>query len=356
VLESEEQATSVMNAMAEPAFLQCGIDYQAADAGTNCCDGEKSLPEPLGFVQPSAPPFETVGDQLNFYTWATSWVDQNGVEHGQDDRLIGAFVRVGRAIVYVEGLVESSDTEPIVTPESFRQILENVVARAEAVLSGVEYEPPATTTLQPLSDAEVASSMMLTGDEYGPDWVVVPNMEPGVSINSAVAAEIPECVSFVDPVFRAVEQGSSTYRSFYHAEPQALFTQYVVVLRDAATARSVYELVNSPEFAACVTGHGTAVAAGASPSAFPSPVDKPISEPPFEPVGDALSYRTFEEIVRGPRTDLDAVMLVGRTITFMGTVVNGEGGATLNTADQFRLALERVVERANAVLAGTPVR
>jgi len=86
VLTSEEQAASIMNAMAEPAFLQCGIDYRAADAGSYCCDGEKTLPEPLGFVEPSAPPFDAVGDQLNFYTWATPWLDANGVEHGHDDR------------------------------------------------------------------------------------------------------------------------------------------------------------------------------------------------------------------------------------------------------------------------------
>ena len=124
----------------------------------------------------------------------------------------------------------------------------------------------------------------------------------------------------------------------------------------------MYELVNSAEFAACVTGYGTAVSAGASPSAFPSPVDKPISDPPFAPVGDALTFRTFPEtwydgngVAHGPQTDVDAVLLVGRTVTFIGTVTDGEGGAVLNTDDQFRLALERVVERANAALAGTPI-
>jgi hypothetical protein len=185
--------------------------------------------------------------------------------------------------------------------------------------------------------------------------VVVPNAGPGASISSAVAAEIPACAPFVDSVFSAAERGSNAYRSFYHPEPQALFTQYVAVLPDAATARSVYELVNSAELAACVTGYGTAVAAGASPSAFPSPVDKPISDPPFAPVGDAVTYRTFIENFHGPQTDVDAVMLVDRTITFIGTVTDGEGGAVLNTVDQFQAALQRIVERTTAALAGNPI-
>ena len=125
----------------------------------------------------------------------------------------------------------------------------------------------------------------------------------------------------------------------------------------------MYELVNSAEFAACVTGYGTAVSAGASPSAFPSPVDKPISDPPFAPLGDALTFRTFPEtwydgngVAHGPQTDVDAVLLVGRTVTFIGTVTDGEGGSGVEHGRrEFRLALERVVERANAALAGTPI-
>ena len=92
------------------------------------------------------------------------------------------------------------------------------------------------------------------------------------------------------------------------------------------------------------------------------PVNKPISDPPFAPVGDALTFRTFPEtwydgngVAHGPQTDVDAVIFVGRTITFIGTVTDGEGGSVLNTDDQFRSALERVVERANAALAGTPI-
>jgi len=44
-----------------------------------------------------------------------------------------------------------------------------------------------------------------------------------------------------------------------------------------------------------------------------------------------------------------------RTITFIGTVTDGEGGAVLNTADQFQAALQRIVERASAALAGDTI-
>jgi hypothetical protein len=356
VLESEEQAASVMNAMAEPHFLQCGIDYAAADAGTNCCNGQKSIPQPLGFASPSAPPFDGIGDQLNYYEWSAPSVDESGVELGQDDPLVGAFVRVGRALVYVEGVLASSDLAPTVTPEGFRGILENVVARATTVVSGREYEPPSV-------DREIAESMLLSGEEYGPDWTRVPNGWILPTMDSTIAGGIPECAPFWDSVFRAAERGANAFRTFWHrAQPEAFSTQYVAVLPDAAVARSVYERVNSAGFAVCASAYGTVLSGGQSPSSFPSPVDQPITDPPFEPVGDAMTYRTFphtwhtaDGIEVGPQTDLDAVMLVGRTITFIGTTTDAEGGATLNTVDQFRSALERVVERADAALAGNPI-
>ena len=212
-------------------------------------------------------------------------------------------------------------------------------------------------------DTEIAEAMLLSGREYAPDWVAVPNGGLLHSTNSVIAGEIPECAPFVDSVFGVAERGANALRTFWHNhQPEAFTTQYVLVLPDSATARAVYELVNSVPFADCVSAYGTVLDGGQAPSSFPSPVDQPIADPPFTPVGDALTYRTFPETWHGsdgkpvgPQTDVDAVMLVGRTITFIGTVTEGEGGAVLNTTDQFRSALERIVERTNAALVGTPI-
>jgi hypothetical protein len=216
-----------------------------------------------------------------------------------------------------------------------------------------------TTTVPRLSDAETAQAMLLSGDEYGPDWVGVPNGWILPSMDSTIAGRIVECAPFVDTVFGAAERGASAFRTFWHfAQPEAFSTQYVAVLPDASVARLVYEQVNSPGFASCVTAYGTVLSGGQSPGSFPSPVDQPITDPPFDPIGDLLTYRTFSHtwhtadgIEMGPQTDIDAVMLVGRTITFIGTVTEGEGGVVLNTTDQFQTALEHIVERTNAALA-----
>jgi len=163
-------------------------------------------------------------------------------------------------------------------------------------------------------------------------------------------------------VFGAFERATSAFRTFYYAQPEAFFTQYVAVFPDADAARTVYVLVNSPEFAPCIAAYGTVLDGGQAPAEFPSPVDQPIADPPFAPVGDALTHRTFPETwrdplgtVNGPYTAVDAVMLVGRTITFIGTATDGEGGVVLDTTDQFRTALEHVVKRANAALSGNPI-
>ena len=49
----------------------------------------------------------------------------------------------------------------------------------------------------------------------------------------------------------------------------------------------------------------------------------------------------------------EVARVLGRSVH--ATETEGEGGATLNTTDQFRSALERVVERTNAALAGDPI-
>jgi hypothetical protein len=224
---------------------------------------------------------------------------------------------------------------------------------------------PVTTTTDAaplLSDAAIADAVLLGGDEYSPGWVGIPNGSLWPAIDSTIAGDIPECAPFVDSVFVALEAGASTFRTFFHfGQPEAGFTQYVAVLPDAADARAVYELVNSAEFAPCVSAYGSLLDGGQSPSAFPSPVDESISDPPFAPVGDELTYRTFTaswhdlEGTHGPRTYVDAVMLVDRTITFVGTATDAEGGATLSTVDQFHSALERIAERATAALAGSPI-
>jgi len=354
VLESEEQATSVMNAMAEPAFLQCGIDYRAADAGTYCCDGEKTLPEPLGFAQPSTPPFETLGDQLNFYDWETPWLDENGVEHGQDDRLIGAFVRVGRAIVYVEGLVESSDTEPIVTPESFRQILENVVARADAVLSGIEYVPPTTTTLPPPPDIAAAQSMLLPTNDYAPGWIAVSQAVP-VDLDPQVASGISECETFMASVFDPVAAAPHNVRVWRHVAPlSSLFGQYVVVLPDVEVARTLFATLNDSEFGPCATTYD---ASRSGTEAFlPSFFDQPSVESPGGPVGDELMYRQYPYTWTDgtgqvhAETVLDAAIRVDRALIFIRTL-NVIDGAEVVSADEFHDMLIRVVERAHTALA-----
>ena len=61
--------------------------------------------------------------------------------HDPEDRLVGAFVRVGRAVVYVEGVLEASDGGRTVTNDEFHTILLNVVARSEAVLAGEPFVP-----------------------------------------------------------------------------------------------------------------------------------------------------------------------------------------------------------------------
>ncbi|HEX6657040.1 MAG TPA: hypothetical protein VF065_03090 [Ilumatobacter sp.] len=214
------------------------------------------------------------------------------------------------------------------------------------------------TTVSSSGDSEIAGSLLLSGEEYGSDWVVVPNGAVYPTTSSAIASGLPACAAFVDSVFGALERGASDFHTFFYAEPEALMTQYVAVLPDAEAAQAVYELINSAGFAPCVSAYGSVLDGGQAPSVFPSPVDQPIADPPFEPIGDALTFRTFPASwydvmggAHGPRTYVDAVILVGRTITFVGTATEAEGGAIPNTIEQFGAALQRVVERAGAALA-----
>ncbi len=232
--------------------------------------------------------------------------------------------------------------------------------------------PVATTTTNPvvsttaapavprLTDAEIAHAVLLDASEYGPDWIVLDmDMgEYGVGIDPAAAAGARFCEPFLDTVFEPLGRGAGESRWFYHAAP-TFSSQYVAVLEDATTAQSVFDAINSTDFSYCVTSYGVHGASGAvSELDFPSPVQKPIAEPPFAPLGDALAYRTYREtwydeqgVDHGPRTVVDAVLLVDRTITFMGTMIDGEDGTTVSSDEQFAAALQHVVDRAREATA-----
>jgi len=299
------------------------------------------------------PPDGAVGDDIVFRRYPFTGTDELGQVYEEID--LDASIRVGRALIFI-GTVNSSNSEEVVSEDEFHDVLGRVVERAASALN-IPVPESSTASAPPPTNGQIASAALLNADEYAPDWTIVSNRALGASMHSGVAASKPECAPFLDSVFAATEQGSSLSRAFFHAAPKALFTQFTAVYPDVATAGSVYAIINSSEFAPCATAYN----AGQTASVFPSPVDQPISDSPFGTIGDELTYRTFSETwhdsdgAHGPQTDLDAVMLVGPTITFIGTVTDGEGGAVLNTVDQFASALQRVVERTNAALAGQSV-
>lgn len=220
-----------------------------------------------------------------------------------------------------------------------------------------------TTTVSPVRlDRQMASSILLTVDEYAPGWQVVPtaSVDPSSGFDPDVASGLPECAPFVENVFGVVDDAGRNDLNFYHPPPsEAAFGQFVIVLPDVATARAVFDIVNTHAFGDCSRAYATKLGSGGQwlPIAF----ERPVSPAPFEPVGDDLVYRTYDfswvddgGITHGPETAHEAAMRIGRTITFIGILKVGEDGVPIADDAQFRQILLNIQARTDAALAGTP--
>ena len=209
---------------------------------------------------------------------------------------------------------------------------------------------PATSlpTGPPLTDEQLVAAIMLDPAELGLSrvepvrgWEVIDTRDPHHFDLDRYSAR-PECSAF-DEVFEPLESSTHADRTF-GLVPSQPADQIVAVFPDEATASAVFDGWLDPAFAPCLELYSYQWA-----FRFGAP-----TEPPFSVSADDFAYYTFEQ--PGGQINAGGVVRVGRTLTFVDASITWyEPARPLMSEQEFGQIIDRVVARAEAALAGTPL-
>jgi hypothetical protein len=338
VFAENAQAETAFAALSDPEFAGCARAVAAASVETVLPTGlvEGRLADlPIASIDTAA---------LRSLTWTA----QDGSSY------VAALVRHGRMIGYVDAPGPTNGA-PADLP----------VAEFEAILASVVEE----YTLGEI-DLGAVESVLLPADEYGVGWAATPvTTNLGSEFVPAYARAIPECAAFVASVFETIYELPHAMSLYYRPYPEAAIGQYVVLFPDDASAASMMNTLHSAAFAPCATAYQRYVLGSNCCDGgplLPAPFDQPAARPPAV-IGDQLVYRRYEaswigqnDEVHGPELLLDASLRVGRVISFVGTLGEGDGtgdggrDVVVTTDQQFADTLSNIERRARAALAGTP--
>jgi hypothetical protein len=231
-----------------------------------------------------------------------------------------------------------------------------------------------TTTVVPTTetpagdDAERATSILLEESEYADGWFdlssgVVVSPTRAVQLDAAVAEEVPSCRAYIDVVFEGPRRPAGVaYRWFFHPSPRSMMLQYVVVLPDEAAAIRMFEATEEPAFSACLSDYLATIpntdCCDVDVVESPLRVDGKVEAPPLTIAGDQASVRSYvsswtdeQGVSHGPEHWVSATIRVGRSITVIEALVEGEGAIPLVGLDDFEQIAARAAAKAERVLA-----
>jgi hypothetical protein len=208
----------------------------------------------------------------------------------------------------------------------------------------------ATSGPTPLTDEQLIDAIRLDTADLGLsedtwvepfDYEVIDTDDPNMFDLDRYSAR-PECSAF-DQVFEPLASSPHGDRLFGHP-PNQPAGQIVAVLPDAATAAAVFDGWTDPAFAPCLELYSYQWV-----FRFGAP-----SEPPFAVSADDFAYYTVEQPTG--QINAGALVRVGRTLTFVDASITWfEPARPLMSEEAFGRIIDRVVTRATAALAGSPL-
>lgn len=234
-----------------------------------------------------------------------------------------------------------------------------------ATTSTVVSSTTSTVPVAELTDEDLARAMVLTAAEYAPGWGSIGQNGNPVRLDGAKAATLAECAGFVDVMFEGPRRPATVlWDTMTYGVPIAEAVQYIVVFPDEAAAIAMFEGANDPRFISeCMPAYmGPEVPCCEVVEFAPGMVGFVHEEGLFEHVGDQSKFRDLDFYWTnadgrrvGPETALHALIRVGRSVIGIEMVSVADGGVVIATREDFQNAVNNVVVRAEAALAGTPL-
>ncbi len=226
----------------------------------------------------------------------------------------------------------------------------------------------ATTTsvsVNPFSDAEIATKVLLDADEYGAGWQLFDFKK--IALDATAAAEIPGCATFIDTVFESDARPAVTAGRWFHAPPgrKAAMSQYVVVFPTDAAAEAMFAATVDPAFRSdCFVPYAKATG---SPDGFCCDPTVPFPGAFWgEPVESTKTLGSSDIQFRhageywtdaagtnhGVEQFDEATVRVGRVISVIEAIKVDEFGEPFVTDAEFDQAIATISERAIHALGG----
>ncbi len=221
--------------------------------------------------------------------------------------------------------------------------------------------------VNPLSDTQIAESVLLSAEEYASGWTINRSVPMDVVLDRRIAASVPGCAASLDIVFEGdLRPAAVSHRWFFGPSGRpALLSQYVVVLGSDTAAEAMFDATLDPAFNSdCYPQYVELLGVGSTPYCCDEdPFAVPLSGQPIissdKRGADDIAYRTnsgswtdSDGTVHGPETFNTVMVRVGRIITVIETITTDEFGREYVDDAQFHAAIEAAVLRAKSALAG----
>lgn len=235
--------------------------------------------------------------------------------------------------------------------------------------SSVESPAPVTTVfVNPFTDGEIASRLLLDPEEYGPGWQ--PLQFKSYEFDETIATSVPGCSAFIDTVFASDEPPNATAHRYFHAPPgrSAAMGQFVIVFPTEESAKTTFAALSNPVFVdECIhqyldlTEFVTSGVYCCDPNVVATPPTLGTLNPPGDTLrADEVVFRTDPNQfwtdaageMHGPEVIDSATVRVGRTITMIETITVDEFGEAFVAEEQFHRAIAWIVDRARHALGG----
>jgi len=226
------------------------------------------------------------------------------------------------------------------------------------------HAPPSTDVVDPLSDADIATRLLLEASEYAPGWMIVDFKD--IVLDRFRADDVPGCAVFLDTVFESPDRRAVTsYRSFLDASVPVVMNQYVVVFPSADEAQAMFEATVDPTFHdQCFQPYFDLAGPAdgewccdTEETGMPALWGQPV-ESDAELGADEIAFRVDDEqfwtddtgVEHGPESVRSVTVRVGRAVMIMETLSLDEHGNQVVTDEQFDSAVAAAVERARTAL------
>lgn len=231
--------------------------------------------------------------------------------------------------------------------------------------AGEEVETTASEFVNPFTDSEIATRVLLDAEEYGAGWQQFDFKK--LVMDASVASAIPGCAPYLGTVFESEARPAVTAGRWFHAPPgrKAAMSEYVVVFPTDAAAEAMFEATLEEAFRhECFASYYDPSKASDGFCCNPQDIAAaPLHGEPVESTktlgSNDIQFRTDTQYWsdaagtrHGPEKVDSATIRLGRVIAVIETIKIDEFGAPLVSDAEFNTAIATISERAIHALGG----